>query len=639
MNFIVLVKQVPDISNIPIDAWDKEKGTLKRGMLDNVTNPLDLNALSFAYRIREQFGYENSKILCLTMGPLHAREVLIDCLSRGADEGVLLTDQEFAGSDTAATSYTIAQAIRKIEEIIFKNKKYLIISGMQSVDGDTAQVPPQVAEELGIEHIAYAHSFHIDEQLVVKRIGPNGMETVYPKEYPVLITVTGCIEPLYKSFYMTRQVQKKTIYQWGAKEINVDKNRIGLKGSRTQVYKIFSPGEQRNRKCVFIDDIDKLISLIEENYQNVSNNSYVESKEFYNLDDKVPSYTGEVWVYIEHGQDIINPASLELTSKAKELSIVLGQKMGAVLIGENVKSFTNKLIVQGADKVYMVEHSLLKNFLPIPYKKTIASLVRKYKPQILLFGATPLGRELAPRVAYNTDSGLTADCTNLEIGDYERGKNNLIGILKQTRPALGGNIMATIFTKSSVTQMATVRPGVFRIQTPDLKKTGEIIISNTHITANDVKTKISSIELFPPKTTLSSADIIISGGLGLGSKLNFENYLFPLADAFKKLLNGETEIGASRMAVEYGFVGSSCQVGQTGQTVNPRLYVAVGISGAVQHITGMQNSKIIVAINKDVNAQIFDYADYGVIGNIEKVIPKIIEAIDKRARLKNRKVA
>ena len=159
MNFIVLVKQVPDITNIPFDAWDREKGTLKRGMLDNVTNPLDLNALAFAYRVREQLGNKDSKILCITMGPGQAKDVLIDCLSRGADEAILLTDRDFAGADTAATSYTIAQAVKKIEKDIFKNKNYLIFAGMQSVDGDTAQVPPQVAEELTICHIAYAHTF------------------------------------------------------------------------------------------------------------------------------------------------------------------------------------------------------------------------------------------------------------------------------------------------------------------------------------------------------------------------------------------------------------------------------------------------------------------------------------------------
>lgn len=181
MNYIVLVKQVPDISNIPIDAWDKEKGTLKRGMLDNIPNLLDLHAFTFVHKMREKSKQKNSRIICLTMGPKHAKEVLADYLSRGADQAVLLTDRNFAGADTIATSYSLAQAIRKIKKDIFKNEEYLIISGMQSVDGDTAQVPPQVAEELGIEHIAYVQSFYYDKGLVVKRIGPRGIEAVSPK--------------------------------------------------------------------------------------------------------------------------------------------------------------------------------------------------------------------------------------------------------------------------------------------------------------------------------------------------------------------------------------------------------------------------------------------------------------------------
>ena len=639
MNFIVLVKQVPDITNIPFDAWDKEKGTLKRGMLDNVTNPLDLNALAFAYRVREQLGNKDSKILCITMGPGQAKDVLIDCLSRGADEAILLTDRDFAGADTAATSYTIAQAVKKIEKDIFKNKNYLIFAGMQSVDGDTAQVPPQVAEELTICHIAYAHTFEVDKELLIKRIGPHGMEIIVPMEYPVLITVTGCIEPPYRSFHRTRKAQESNIIVWGAQDINAEKNRIGLKGSKTQVYRIFSPSEQRSRRCIFPESIEQLIELIEKNYQNISDQESLKPAELYDLDDKKPLYSGEVWVYAENVNGGVTPVSLELIAKAKELSAGLKEKTGVVLIGNNLGDLSKKLINHGADKIYIIEHPLLKDFHPIPFKKTVTFLVKKYSPQILLFGATPLGRELAPRVAYNIGCGLTADCTNLEIDDYQLGKTNLFAILKQTRPALGGNIMATIITKGSGMQMASVRPGVFKALEENFQRKGEIIRDNIDLTDRDIKTFIKSIDYFPSKSIFTGAEIIISGGAGLGSKINFDKYMFTLAEAFKRFLGGKTEIGVSRLAVEFGFLENSCQIGQTGQTVQPKLYVALGISGAVQHITGMQNSKIIVAINKDSDAQIFNYADFGVVGNLETVIPKIIEALNNRIEAKRKESA
>ncbi|MCL4416921.1 MAG: FAD-binding protein [Actinobacteria bacterium] len=639
MNFIVLVKQVPDVTNIPIDAWDKEKGTLKRGMLDNVTNPLDLNALAFAYRVREQLGSKDSKILCITMGPGQAKDVLIDCLSRGADEAILLTDRDFAGADTAATSYTLAQAIKKIEKDVFKNKNYLIFAGMQSVDGDTAQVPPQVAEELNICHIAYSHTFEVDKELLIKRIGPHGMEIIVPREYPILITTTGCIEPLYRSFHRTRKAQVSNITIWGAQDINAEKNRIGLKGSKTQVYRIFSPSEQRSRRCIFPASIEQLIESIEKSYQNISTQESLKPEEIYNLGDKQPSYSGEIWVYAENVNGGVTPVSLELIAKAKELSAGLKEKTGVVLIGNNLDDISKKLINYGADKIYIIEHPLLKNFHPIPFKKTVTFLVKKYSPQILLFGATPLGRELAPRVAYNIGCGLTADCTNLEIDDYQQGKTNLFAILKQTRPALGGNIMATIISKGSSMQMATVRPGVFKALEENFQRKGEIIRESIDINDSEIKTLIKSIDYFPTKSIFTGAEIIISGGAGLGSKINFDKYTYPLAEALGRFLGGKTEVGASRMAVEFGFLGSSCQIGQTGQTVQPKLYVALGISGAVQHITGMQNSKIIVAINKDSDAQIFNYADFGIVGNLETVIPKIIEALNNRIEAKRKEAA
>lgn len=630
MHFIVLVKQVPDVANIPEDAWDREKGTLKRAVLDCVLNPLDLHALTLAFRIREKVADPDSKIVCLTMGPPQAREVLVDALARGADEAALLTDRAFSGADTVATAYSLARAIRKIEKDILGSRDYLALSGMQSVDGDTAQVPGQIAEDLDMDHIAYAQSFSYDKGLTIERIGAHGLEVVRPRRYPLLVTATACTAPLYKSFHRERSAIRKEIIEWSAADVEAEEDRIGAKGSRTRVYRIFSPREERAKECVFTESLDDLVARLEVRCHDGPVRDQEETGPAYCLGDRPPTYRGEVWTYVEQESGVINEVSLELIGKARELADCVNEKVGVALAGHDVEKLAERLIAQGADKVYLSEHPHLAHFRPIPYKKAIGDLLLRFKPQIMLFGATPLGRELAPRVAYRTGSGLTADCTRLEIDDVRQGSTDLTAILKQTRPALGGNIMATIMTKDSPIQMATVRPGLLKAGKPVHMRKGEIIRCPVEIGDEDIRTEIVSMEELPARTKISDADIVVAGGRGLGSRASFDRLIRPLAAAFGGFLDGRVEVGATRMAVEEGFVGHDCQVGQTGQTVRPRLYVAVAISGAVQHVSGMQNSDVVLAINKDPHARIFNYADFGVVADYETVIPRLIDILKAR---------
>lgn len=256
MNYIVLVKQVPDIKNIPEDAWDFERGTLKRGILENVCNELDKQAIAFALAMRHALP---GQIISLSMGPPFAEAVLKYTLSVGADIGILLTDRKLGGADTAATAYPLAAAIRKIEIDIFKgDRNYIIISGMQSVDGDTAQVPPQVAEELGIAQIAYSTSFSIENnRLHIKRISRHGTQTVSPATYPSMITVANWTRHPNATFERTRWANSQRIIKWSAADVIRDESRIGLAGSRTVVVKIFSPRDARTRRCVFESDLAK----------------------------------------------------------------------------------------------------------------------------------------------------------------------------------------------------------------------------------------------------------------------------------------------------------------------------------------------------------------------------------------------
>jgi electron transfer flavoprotein alpha subunit len=500
---------------------------------------------------------------------------------------------------------------------------------MQSIDGDTAQVPPQIAEELGIPHIAYATGFNIENgDLQIHRITRRGTETVTPETYPCLVTVTEWTKPLNASFSRTRWAYSQKLYQWSAQDVTADDSQIGLRGSRTSVVKIFSPKEVSRKTCIFENDPGKLVTMLKESYFKEPEVSEETHKPKYQLPrGKESTHKGEIWVYAEQEGGELNPASLEILGKAVELASSLGEGTGAVLAGEGTKKLAQDLLAHGATKVYIAEHELLEHFRPVPYKKAISELIERHKPQMMLFSATPLGRELAPRVAYSSKSGLTADCTELDIIDHSRGGKELVGILMQTRPALGGNIMASIITQNSMLQMATVRPGVMKALEPDTTRAGEIIEYVPNLTKSDIGVRITSSNLHKSTSDLRDAKIIVSGGMGLKTKEGFGKYIPPLAESLGRFLKQEAMLGASRLAVEAGFIDHSHQVGQTGQTVNPELYVAIGISGAVQHLTGMQNSKIILAIDKESNAPIFRVADYGIVGNLEDIVPELIKVL------------
>ncbi|MFC1871079.1 FAD-binding protein [Chloroflexota bacterium] len=636
MNYIVLLKQVPDIKHIPNEAWDQEKGTLKRGLLENVCNELDKQAMAFALEMRQQ---QSGKIVVLTMGPPFAEDVLRYALSVGADAGVLLSDRKLGGADTTATAYSLGQAIRKIaSDIINDIENYIIVSGMQSVDGDTAQVPPQIAEELGIVHIAYATSGEFGNAgFKVKRITSQGTETVSPDRYPCLVTVTNWTEPPNATFNRTRWAYAQEIYQWSAQDIDADESRIGLTGSRTTVYRIFSPKEMSKKTCVYENDMVKLTEMVKKAYtiKLEAKEEATEEKDSYRLPEgKEPHYHGELWIYAEPENGTIPSSSFELLGKASELAKPLKEKVGALLVGNNIKGAAGELIAYGADKVYIVDNPLLADFLPVPYTKVVSELIEKYRPQMMLFSATPLGRELGPRIAYRTKSGLTADCTGLDIMDFQRGKLDLPAVLRQTRPALGGNIMAAIISQNSTVQMSTARPGVMQALDRDDSRTGEIIEYQPAITKADLGARIMATESREATSGLLEAGAIACGGGGCRTKEQFERYIVPLADSLGSFLGQEAMVGATRTAVELGFIDRSHQIGQTGQTVKPKVYIAVGVSGAVQHLTGMQNSDIIIAINKDAKSPIFKVADFGVVGNMEEVIPELVKALSSEgARL------
>ncbi len=272
----------------------------------------------------------------------------------------------------------------------------------------------------------------------------------------------------------------------------------------------------------------------------------------------------------------------------------------------------------------MIEHKLLSQFDPCSYRKVVSNCIERHWPQIVLYPATPQGRVLAPMISYRCQCGLTADCTGLDIKDSSR--RGLIAILLQTRPALGGNVMATICTKNSRCQMATARPGVMKAIPPDKSRTGQIISESAELTADDVSLNIIRTEKGIGSAQLDS-EIIVSGGRGMQNQDNYERLIGSLCEALSKSLNTRAEKGASRAAVEQGFAERIHQVGQTGTSVGPKLYIAVGISGAIQHMIGVANTDTIVAINSDPEAPIFKQCDYYIVSTAERIIPELVKAL------------
>ncbi|MDD7641725.1 MAG: electron transfer flavoprotein subunit alpha/FixB family protein [bacterium] len=341
-----------------------------------------------------------------------------------------------------------------------------------------------------------------------------------------------------------------------------------------------------------------------------------------------------VFIYAQQVDNEISSIAYELLGKGKELAADLGTDVTAVLLGSNVKGLCDKLAEYGADKVIVVDDPELETYRTEPYAHALASVINEYKPEIMLVGATAIGRDLGPTVSARVATGLTADCTVLEIGDFplvavpgkedEQKHNQLL----MTRPAFGGNTIATIACPDNRPQMATVRPGVMQKIDPIPGAKAEIIEYNPGFTPNDRYVEIQEIvKAVGQVQNIMDAKILVSGGRGVGSAENFK-MLQDLADALGGM------VSCSRAVVENGWLAQDYQVGQTGKTVRPNVYFAIGISGAIQHVAGMEESDIIVAINKDADAPIFDVADYGVVGDLNKIVPALTEAIKANAAAK-----
>jgi electron transfer flavoprotein alpha subunit len=623
LHIVVCVKHIPDATDIRFDPITLN---LIREGVPSIVNPFCLNAIEEAVRLKEKLG---ATVTAVAMGPLQAQEGLREALAMGVDQAVMVSDREMAGADTLATSYTLWKSIATVAQ---RNPFDLILTGKVAIDGETGQVPPGLAVRFNIPIISNVTKIEkLDPEsrtVVAKHRFDDGIETVKAK-LPAVLTITEeANKPRKFTVEGMLNAKRTQIEVWNKNTIGADSNLLGLKGSPTIVKKVFPPPGRKQGE-IFDGTIDPeqaakwlVKKLAEVHVFDASGKSPGEleanpSPGTPSIDETTTSGKyGEVWVFVEHFHGKPVQVSWELLGEGRRLSKVYGTKLGALVIGNKIDHLAKEAFVHGADRVYLVEDERLEHYRTQPYAVAMEETVRKFKPEALLVGGTIRGRDLAGSAATFLETGLIADCTGLDV-DIETG--TFLG----TRPDYGGNLMSTIICPKQRPTMASVRPRVMKSLPPDEGRDGEIVRVNPNLSADDLNTEV--VDFVPIERVgvrLEDAQIIVSAGRGLGSAKNLT-----LVQELANVLHAQ--VGASRAAVRAGWITPDHQVGQTGFTVRPRLYIAVGISGAIQHIVGIMNVDYIVAINRNPEAPIFKMANFGVVGDLFKIVPALIEELKK----------
>lgn len=610
----MLVKQVPDLRLGGIGV--RPDGTIDRGAATPITNPADLHAVEAAVQVATLPGDE---IVALSMGPAQAEATLRDAVTGGAQRAVLLCDHLLAGSDTWATANALAAAVRWL------GGADLVVCGLSALDGETGQVGPSVAHRLGWPQVTGCESLSIDEGVLeARRIVEGGFEVVRAA-LPAVVTVgeTG-FAPRYPSLAARRRGHGVTVEVMDAATVGLDADHVGLAASPTKVARM-TPAPWPERGCRFVGDDFPLDDLVAElgrrrafaGHPATATPAAADDTDPPPPDGPVHDGPAALWV-VCHGVDgRLDRASRELLSEAVDLAPPLGGGVGALVIGGAPGRLADDAALHGADVVMLAAHEALEVYRTEPYARVVADAVRAHRPQAVLLAATTTGRDLAPRVASMLDTGLAADCTGLYVDAWTRQGVTHDRLLHMVRPAMAGGVLATCLCPTARPQMASVRPGVFRTRLAPrvvrldrlpfqpLPEDDRVQVVGRHISAADVD--------------LRDAAVVIAGGAGCDAAG------WPLVEALAAAVGGS--VAASRGAVEAGLATRSQQVGQTGATIRPTLYVACGISGALQHAVGMQDSTTIVAINRDRDAPVFRLAHFGIVGDVHDVLPALTAAI------------
>jgi len=549
-----------------------------------------------------------------------------------------LSDRKLGGSDTYATGLALATMLKHLGFTKEATEPFIVIAGRQTSDGDTAHVPSQVAENLGIPQATFVESIKADGEgnVIAKRIIEGGFQMMkLPMPCAVSLTPTG-VPPRKPSLIGAIKARNLPITVFGIDDIGLGTEKIGINGSPTIVANVINLVSER-APIIMSEGHDEtsLVDSLITNFKKGSNvlekkeiveKKVVEKPEFPFYDNRNGAKGILTWAEVTNGK--ISRPSFELLTPARKLADQLGNdtKIMTLLIGKNVKALAQSLFEHGSDEVIVVENDKLEEYLVLPFSSIFAQVIKEKNPEIVLFGATTSGRELAPRIGSKTGSGVTADCTGLEIGEFVNRKEKVINkpILHSRRPTYGESKLATILG-FVYPQISTARAGTFEVPATISGRKGVISTFLPKLSMNDFRVEILKTERDEGVLqNLFEADIIISGGRGTtgdGLKL-----IKKLAEALKA--NGvKAEWACSRVVVDEGFAEYAHQIGQTGKTVRPKVYVAIGISGAIQHIAGMKESEKIIAIDHNPKAFIFHYADFGIVGEYEDILPELIERV------------
>jgi len=601
MKIAVCIKQVPEVAEIKFNPDTK---TIVREGVPNVVNPFDRRALAEAIRLRDANGGE---VIVVTMGPAQAREALVECLGAGADRAIHLADRAFAGSDTLATARALAMTLSREHYDI-------ILCGKYSVDAETGQVGPELAEMLDIPQVTGATRLDVSadrQRLIVERETDDGFETI-ECTLPVLLTAAErLIRPIKIKEPQLEAGRTKPIADVSAMDLCEDASIFGSAGSPTSVSEIRSlarsrqiemvEGADANEKAARLVEILKARDALKRKAEPHSAATAPDSK----LD---ASSEREVWAVAELMDRELRRVSFELLGKGIELAARLDARLAAFIVGSNASAHATALIAHGADKVYATEHETLSRYETLTHTAVLANALRRYTPLVVLIPSTANGRDLAPRVAARLQVGLTADCIDLEIDDR--------GQLVQHKPAFGGNIVALIRSRT-VPQIASVKPGMLRSVAPNKSRVGEVI-ELTDPLIEDSRSRIVAVrrEVSLAVAELDEAERVICVGTGIGGPEGL-----PAIEALALALGAQ--IGATRRVVDQGWLPRHQQIGLTGKVVAPRLYVGIGVRGALNHTIGIQQARTIVAINSDPNAEIFQTADIGIVEDWKKIVPAL----------------
>ena len=632
LTIISLIKQVP----LPSEMRMGEDGLMDRTKAKSIINIDCQFGLEAGLQLRKQ--YPDARLIVCSMGPKSFETALRTAISMGYDEAYLLSDRKLGGSDTYATGLAISTMLKHLGFTKDSKEPFIIFAGRQTSDGDTAHVPSQVAENIGIPQATFVESVKPDGKgnVVARRIIEGGYQMLrLPFPCVISLTPTG-IPPRKPSLSGAIKARNMNITTFGIDDIGLGTEKIGINGSPTIVVKVVNIVSERppvtmsegHNEAALVDSLianmKKGGNVLEKKEKTAK--SEIEHPDFPEKDFRDGARGILTWAEVTNGK--ISRPSLELLTPARNLATQLGNdtRVLTLIIGKNVRPLAQILIEHGSDEVIIVENDRLEEYLVLPFSSIFAQVIKERKPEIALFAATTSGRELAPRIGMKTDSGVTADCTGLEIGEYIDKKEKVIykPILESRRPTYGESKLATILG-FVCPQISTARAGTFEVPESIEGRKGVISTFDPVLEDKDFVVEImKTVRGEGGLQNLFDADIIITGGRGATS--DNLGLIKALAEALKNQ-GVNAEWASSRPVVDEGVAEYARQVGQTGKTIRPKVYVAVGVSGAIQHIAGMKESEKIIAIDHNPKAHIFHFADFGIVGEYTDIIPELIDRV------------